>query len=88
MPFIGFILVLMAAFAVGGTLYMVVREKHEAPEEWYIPPATSENKSVPPVEPPPTTSAINTPIPVPPATANPDVAPADQPADKPADKTE
>ncbi|HVU12508.1 MAG TPA: hypothetical protein VHD90_14595 [Phototrophicaceae bacterium] len=73
MPFIGFILILMGLFAVGGTLFMVMREPQEH-EEWYIPPAPAENKPEPSVVPPPTTSAVSTPVPTPP--------PADQPADK------
>jgi len=90
MPFIGFILILMGLFAVGGTLYMVMRE-HQETEEWYIPPkpATDSAASIPSAKPepavtaPPTTSAVSTPVPTPPpATASPDVAPS---ADKPAE---
>ena len=42
MPFIGFVLIAMGLFAVGGTLYMVIREPHEEQEEWYVPPGPGE----------------------------------------------
>ena len=40
MPFIGFILIGMGLFSVGGVLFMVMRE-HDEPEEWYIPPSAN-----------------------------------------------
>ena len=61
MPFVGFILIAMALFAVGGTLYMVTRE-HLEHEEWYIPPKAGEAPAVTPAAQPGTTS-VPTPVP-------------------------
>ncbi|MEP7290805.1 MAG: hypothetical protein ABI835_03430 [Chloroflexota bacterium] len=36
---IGIILVAMALFSIVGVMFMVMREKHDETEEWYIPPA-------------------------------------------------
>lgn len=63
MPLVGFILIAMGLFAVGGTLYMVTREKLEH-EEWYIPPQPGSTPVVTPSAQPGTTSV---PTPVPPA---------------------
>ena len=72
MPFIGFILIAMGLFAVGGTLYMVTRE-HQETEEWYVPPAPADKTATPPVVVAPTTAMV-TPVPPPaPATADPAV---------------
>ncbi|MCC6803275.1 MAG: hypothetical protein IT319_10345 [Anaerolineae bacterium] len=37
MPVVGWILIAVAAVAVGGVLYLVMRE-HAEPEEYFIPP--------------------------------------------------
>ena len=65
MPLVGFILIAMALFAVGGTLYMVTREKVEH-EEWYIPPKADAAPVVTPSAQPGTTS-VPTPVAAPPA---------------------
>ena len=75
MPLVGFILVLMALFAVGGTLFMVVRENVEH-EEWYIPPKPGSAPVVTPTAQPGTTS-VPTPAPA-----------ADVASSEPAEKTE
>ncbi|MBI1255874.1 MAG: hypothetical protein GC204_00240 [Chloroflexi bacterium] len=62
MPLVGFILIAMALFAVGGTLFMVVRENVEH-EEWYIPPQPGSTPAVTPTAQPGTTS-VPTPAPV------------------------
>ena len=67
MPFVGFILIAMGLFAVGGTLYMVTREKVEH-EEWYIPPKPG-TTSAPVVTPTAQPGTSSVPTPVPPATA-------------------
>ena len=63
MPLVGFILIAMALFAVGGTLFLVTREKLEH-EEWYVPPQPGSAPAVSPTAQPGTTSV---PTPVPPA---------------------
>jgi hypothetical protein len=65
MPLVGFILIAMGLFAVGGTLFMVTREKVEH-EEWYIPPQTSDTSaSAPAVTPPAQPGTTSVPMPVP-----------------------
>jgi len=76
MPLVGFILIAMALFAVGGTLFMVMREHQEA-EEWYVPPkADSTPATTPVVEPPaqPGTTSVPTPAPPPAPAATPDTS--------------
>ena len=51
MPFIGFILIAMGLFSVGGVLYMVMREPHEPQEEWYVPPSDTQAAPPPAAEP-------------------------------------
>ncbi len=46
MPFVGYILVLMAAGTVILVLYLVVREQTEQ-DEWYIPPPEDQTNSEP-----------------------------------------
>jgi hypothetical protein len=76
MPFVGFILIAMGLFAVGGTLYMVTREKLEH-EEWYIPPKPGETPVVTPSVQPGTTS-----VPTPVATPEPEVTASAPEAEK------
>jgi len=69
MPLVGFILIIMALFAVGGTLFMVTREKLEH-EEWYVPPqpsSASASAPAPVVTPPAQPGTTSVPAQVPPA---------------------
>jgi hypothetical protein len=67
MPLVGFILIIMALFAVGGALFMVMRE-HTEQEEWYIPPQPG-TISAPVVTPSAQPGTTSVPTPVPPATS-------------------